>query len=116
MRGKSKHVMLNVEGRWSVRQSGSGQAARTFVTKEEAVTYAPAPPPGGRRRTSMSTGATGPSGRRTATARIPGRCGPESAEDGSRYVKTLPVAERMDCMTTWIATHRATTGPSTHRS
>lgn len=39
MNVKSKHVVPNPRGGWSVRTSGAQRAARTFETQGEAVTY-----------------------------------------------------------------------------
>jgi len=37
---KSKHVVPNQKGGWSVRTAGTSKAGRIFDTKEKAVTYA----------------------------------------------------------------------------
>ncbi|WP_276120207.1 DUF2188 domain-containing protein [Pararhizobium qamdonense] len=37
---KSKHVVPNSKGGWSVRSAGASRAARTFDSQSEAVAYA----------------------------------------------------------------------------
>jgi hypothetical protein len=40
MSAKSKHVVTNPSGGWSVRNSGAARASRVFKTEGDAVKYA----------------------------------------------------------------------------